>query len=44
MRLADRGSQTAVDAGEEVVAISRMREPEKQVRDLQRLVGKQAMT
>jgi transposase len=33
-----------VQAGEEVVPISRVRELEKQVRDLQRLVGKQAMT
>jgi transposase len=44
MRLADRGSRTAVDAGEEVVPISRVRELEKQVKELQRLVGKQTMT
>ncbi len=44
MRLADGGSRAAVDAGEEVVPVSRVRELEKQVRDLQRLVGKQAMT
>ncbi len=44
MRLVERGSKTAVDAGEEVGALSRVKELEKQVRDLQRLVGKQAMT
>ena len=44
MRLVERGSKAAVDAGEEVVPISRVRELEKQVRELQRLVGKQAMT
>ena len=33
-----------MEAGEEVVALSRVRELEKQVRDLQRLVGKQTMT
>jgi transposase len=44
MKLADRGSTAAVEAGEEVVPISRVRELEKQVRDLQRLIGKQAMT
>ena len=44
MKLDERGSTTAVQAGEEVVPISRVRELEKQVRDLQRLVGKQAMT
>ena len=40
----ERGSKTAVEAGEEVVALSRVKELEKQVRELQRLVGKQAMT
>jgi transposase len=44
MKLDERGSTAAVQAGEEVVPISRLRELEKQVRDLQRLVGKQAMT
>lgn len=44
MRLVDGGSKAAVEAGEEVVPISRVRELEKQVRELQRLVGKQAMT
>jgi transposase len=44
MRLVERGGKTAVEAGEEVVALSRVRELEKQVRELQRLVGKQAMT
>jgi transposase len=44
MRLIERGGQAAVDAGEDVVPLSRVRELEKQVKDLQRLVGKQAMT
>lgn len=44
MRLVERGGRAAVEAGEEVVALSRVRELEKQVKDLQRLVGKQAMT
>lgn len=44
IKLDERGSTAAVQAGEEVVPISRLRELEKQVRDLQRLVGKQAMT
>ena len=44
MKLDERGSTAAMQAGEEVVPISRLRELEKQVRDLQRLVGKQAMT
>jgi transposase len=44
MRLVERGGRTAVEAGEEVVALSRVRDLEKQVRELQRLVGKQAMT
>jgi transposase len=44
MALAERGSTAAVEAGEEVVPISRVRELEKQVKELQRLVGKQAMT
>ena len=44
IKLAEGGSTTAMQAGEEVVPISRVRELEKQVRDLQRLVGKQTMT
>ena len=44
MKLDEGGSTTAVQAGEEVVPVSRMRELERQVRDLQRLVGKQTMT
>src|SRR5882724_5330764 len=44
VKLDERGSTTAVQAGEDVVPISRLRELEKQVKDLQRLVGKQAMT
>lgn len=44
MRLVERGGTTAVAAGEEVVPISRVRELEQQVKQLQRLVGKQAMT
>ena len=44
IKLTERGSITAVESGEEVVPLSRVRELEKQVRDLQRLVGKQAMT
>lgn len=43
MRLVERGGTTAVAAGEDVVPASRVRELEQQVRDLQRLVGKQAM-
>lgn len=44
IKLDEGGSTAAVVAGEEVVPISRVRELERQVRDLQRLVGKQAMT
>ena len=44
MKLAEGGSVAAVRAGEEVVPISRLRELEKQVRDLQRIIGKQAVT
>lgn len=44
IKLTERGSTAAVQAGEEVVPISRVRELEKQVKELQRLVGKQAMT
>jgi transposase len=44
MGLVERGGTTAVAAGEEVVPISRVRELEQQVKQLQRLVGKQAMT
>jgi transposase len=42
--LVDRGGTTAVAAGEEVFPVSRVRELEQQVKQLQRLVGKQAMT
>ena len=42
--LVDRGGTTAVAAGEDVVPASRVRELEQQVKQLQRLVGKQAMT
>jgi transposase len=44
MRLVDRGGTTAVAAGEEVVPVSQVRGLEQQVKELQRLVGKQAMT
>jgi len=44
MSLAEGGSVAAVQAGEDVVPISRVRELEKQVRDLQRIIGKQAVT
>jgi transposase len=44
MKLAEGGSVAAVASGEEVVPISRVRELEKQVRDLQRIIGKQAVT
>ena len=44
MRLVERGGTTAVAAGEDVVPASRVRELEQQVKELQRLVGKQAMT
>ncbi len=44
MRLVERGGTAAVAAGEDVVPASRARELEQQVKDLQRLVGKQAMT
>ena len=43
MRLVERGGTTAVAAGEDVVPASRARELEQQVKELQRLVGKQAM-
>ncbi len=43
MRLVERGGTAAVAAGEDVVPASRVRELEQQVRELQRLVGKQAM-
>jgi hypothetical protein len=36
VRLIERGGQAAVDAGEYVVPLSRVRELEKQVKDLQR--------
>ncbi len=44
MRLVERGGTAAVAAGEDVVPASRVRDLEQQVKDLQRLVGKQAMT
>ena len=44
MRLVEHGGTAAVAAGEEVVPASRVRELEQQVKELQRLVGKQAMT
>jgi transposase len=44
MRLVERGGTTAVAAGEDVVPASRVRELEQQVKELHRLVGKQAMT
>lgn len=44
MRLVERGGTTAVAAGEDVVPASRVRELEQQVKQLQRLIGKQAMT
>ena len=44
MRLVEHGATAAVAAGEEVVPASRVRELEQQVKELQRLVGKQAMT
>jgi hypothetical protein len=34
----------AVDAGEDVVPLSRVRELERQIKELQRLIGKQAVT
>lgn len=44
IKLCESGSAAAVDAGEDVVPMSRVRELEKQVRDLQRIIGKQAVT
>ena len=44
MRLVERGGTTAVAAGEDVVPASWVRKLEQQVKELQRLVGKQAMT
>jgi transposase len=44
MRLVERWGKTAVAAGEDVVSASRVRELGQQVKQLQRLVGKQAMT
>ena len=44
IKLSEGGSTAAVQAGESVVPVSRVRDLEKQVRELQRLVGKQAMT
>ena len=44
IKLAEGGSVAAVESGEEVVPVSRVRELEKQVRDLQRIIGKQAVT
>ena len=44
IKLAEGGSVAAVESGEEVVPVSRVRELERQVRDLQRIIGKQAVT
>jgi transposase len=44
IKLSEHGSAAAVDADEDVVPASRVRELERQLKDLQRLVGKQAMT
>ncbi len=44
IKLSEGGSTAAVEAGESVVPLSRVRELEKQIKELQRLVGKQAMT
>ncbi len=44
IKLSEGGSTAAVQAGEPVVPLSRVRDLEKQIRELQRLVGKQAMT
>ena len=42
-RLMARGAFTAASAGEEVVGTSRVRELEKRVRDLERLLGRKTM-
>ena len=44
IKLSEGGSTAAVEAGESVVPLSRVRDLEKQIKELQRLVGKQAMT
>lgn len=44
IRLVERGGTAAVAAGEDVVPASRVRELEQQIKQLQRLIGKQAMT
>jgi len=44
IKLSECGSAAAVDAGEDVVPASRVRELEKQIKELQRLIGKQAVT
>lgn len=44
MKLVERGGTTAVAAGEDVVPASRVRDLEQQVRELQRIIGKQAVT
>jgi transposase len=44
IKLSESGSAAAVDAGEEVVPASRVRELEKQIKELQRIIGKQAVT
>jgi transposase len=44
IKLSEHGSAAAVAADEGVVPASRVRELEKQVRELQRIIGKQAVT
>jgi transposase len=44
IKLSESGSAAAVDAGEDVVPVSRVRELERQIKELQRLIGKQAVT
>jgi transposase len=44
IKLSEHGSAAAVDADEDVVPASRVRELEKQIKELQRIIGKQAVT
>lgn len=44
IKRSEHGSAAAIDADEDVVPASRVRELEKQVRELQRIIGKQAVT
>jgi transposase len=44
IKLVEHGGAAAVEAGEDVVPASRVRELEAQIKQLQRLIGKQAMT